>query len=417
MKLDFRLQLAAALVSLVILWGCAAAPKHPAPASSDSKTSGSAEQASSSPPPPPPPPAEQPPVELDGSVSRPAPKSTGPKGEGSRAAPGATYSVVRVFYATDRSATGAVIPAKFYGGGRQVDESLHLGTVDVSIPKDHRIGTIDRPSIMHFEFKEDPAKHIVLLGVTEKSEQEFYAELASRVQSSPGKEAFVFVHGFDNKFEQAAWRTAQLFYDLQFKGAPIMYSWPSQGKLTAYTADEASSEWSTAHLQKFLEQVAAHSHATTVHLIAHSMGNRVLTAALAGIAAQRGAALPMFKQVFLAAPDIDVGLFRQLAATFPSAATHVTLYASSKDEAIVASEKIHRFDRVGDSTHICVVPNIDTVDASAVDTGLIGHAYYGDNRSIISDIFAVMNSGTPPGQRFGMHEKTYQQATYWAFVP
>jgi len=122
--------------------------------------------------------------------------------------------VVRVFYATDRQPTGDSAPGKFYGGDRQLDESLHLGTLDVSIPRDHRMGDIERPSIWRLEFREDPEKHVVLLSLLPKSEQEFYAELASKVQSSASKDAFVFIHGFDNTFEQAAWRTAQLSYDL-----------------------------------------------------------------------------------------------------------------------------------------------------------------------------------------------------------
>ena len=368
--------------------------------------------------PPPPPPSPVPPA----TASSPPHRATASRGP--TAAPTAAlreeknYAVVRVFYATDRQPTGDTAPGKFYGGERQPDETLHLGTLDVSIPRDHRMGQIERPSIWKLEFRQDPDKHVVLLSVAPKSEQEFYAELSSKVESSSNKDAFVFIHGFDNTFEQAAWRTAQLSYDLGFQGAPILYSWPSKGKLTGYAADEATIDWATPHLDKFLETVAAQSHATTVHLIAHSMGNRALTRALAAIAARHaGVVPPLFKNVFLAAPDIDVGVFRQLAATFPSAAAHVTLYASSRDQAIVTSEKIHQYDRAGDSTHICVVPNIDTIDATAVDTGLIGHAYYGDQRSILSDMFEVMRTGAPPGQRFGMHAITLQQMTYWAFSP
>ena len=327
------------------------------------------------------------------------------------------YAVVRVFYATDRQPTGGNAPANVYGGERQLDESLHLGTLDVSIPRDHRMGDIERPSIWSLQFREDPDNNVVLMSVTPKSEQEFYAELTTKVESSAKKDAFVFIHGFDNTFEQAAWRTAQLSYDLGFQGAAIMYSWPSKGKLAEYTADEATIDWATPHLQRFLESLATRSHATTIHLIAHSMGNRALARALYAIAQNQADILPMFKHVFLAAPDVDVGVFRQLAATFPSAANDITLYASSRDEAIAASEKIHQFARAGASTHICVVPKIDTIDASAVDTGLIGHAYFGDNRSILTDIFEVMQNGLPPARRFGMHSATLQQMTYWVLSP
>jgi esterase/lipase superfamily enzyme len=348
----------------------------------------------------------------------PASASRGHRRKYKKAArPDGNYAVVRVFYATDRQPTGDTAPGKFYGGERQTDESLHLGTLEVSIPRDHRMGNIERPSIWRLEFREDPDKHVVLLGVAPKSEQEFYSELATKVASSANKDAFVFIHGFDNTFEQAAWRTAQLSYDLGFQGAPILYSWPSKGELAAYNADEATVDWATPHLEKFLETVAAQSHATTVHLIAHSMGNRALTRALSSIAMKHAGVPPMFQHVFLAAPDIDVGVFRQLAATFPLAAKDVTLYASSRDEAIMASEKLHQFDRVGDSTHICVVPRVDTIDATAVDTGLIGHAYFGDKRSILADMFEVIQTDSPPDKRFGMHAAAVQQMPYWVLNP
>ena len=350
--------------------------------------------------------------------SHPSVGAAAKSGTGSTAAnSGANYAVVKIFYATDRRPTGVDAPGKFYGGDRQLDESLHLGTVNVSIPRDHRMGNIERPSIWRLEFRPDPEKHVVLVGIQPRSEQEFYSELEEKVVSSANKDAFVFVHGFDNTFEDAAERTAQMSYDLGFQGAAIMYSWPSKGKLAEYTADESTIDWTTPHLERFLETLAAQSHATTVHLIAHSMGNRALTRALFAIAERHADVLPMFKHVFLAAPDIDVGVFRQLAATFPSAANDVTLYASSRDEAIMASEKVHQFDRVGDSTHICVMPRIDTIDASAVDTGLIGHAYFGDKRSILTDMFEVIQNGSPPGKRFGMHSATFGQMTYWVLSP
>lgn len=52
-----------------------------------------------------------------------------------------------------------------------------------------------------------------------------------------------------------------------------------------------------------------------------------------------------------------------------------------------------------------------------MDTSLLGHAYYGDNRSILSDIYQVIQSGAPPGQRFGMHSMMFEQSEYWAFQP
>jgi esterase/lipase superfamily enzyme len=327
------------------------------------------------------------------------------------------YHVVRVFYATDRKQSNVTPPVVDYSGERADSDTLSFGTLDVSIPKDHKIGEIERPSILRFEIREDPEKHVVILKVAPKPEAKFFSELSSRVDASSIKQAFVFIHGYDVTFADGARRAAQLAYDLDFDGAPILYSWPSKGELVSYPADEAAIDWSTAHLKQFLEKVASESHATTIHLIAHSMGNRALTASLSSIAKERPAVASMFSQVFLAAPDIDVGLFKQLAATFPTPAGHVTLYASSKDEALKASRKFHQGRRAGDAGDLVVVPNVDTIDATAVDTEFLGHSYYGDKRSLLTDIFSVMKRYDPPDKRFGMRPNRPKNATYWIFSP
>jgi esterase/lipase superfamily enzyme len=60
---------------------------------------------------------------------------------------------------------------------------------------------------------------------------------AARVNKSGKKSAFIFVHGYNVTFEDAARRTAQMSYDLSFDGAPVFYSWPSQGSLGDYLKD------------------------------------------------------------------------------------------------------------------------------------------------------------------------------------
>src|SRR5439155_20187668 len=142
------------------------------------------------------------------------------------------------------------------------------------------------------EFRSDPSLHVVLLSVDRAHEDEFFRDLTTTVRSSTGKQAFVFIHGYANTFEDAASRTAQIAYDLGFDGAPILYSWPSTGTVTGYPADEATVEWTAPHLKEFLEKVASQTHATTVHLIAHSMGSRALVSALCGVASDKPAELP-----------------------------------------------------------------------------------------------------------------------------
>jgi len=331
------------------------------------------------------------------------------------------YAVVRVFYATDRARTGDAQPNAYFNGERSGGDDASFGAVDVSIPYEtHRTGEVERPSIWRLEFREDPNKHVVLLGISPEPADGMLSEISSKVASSNSKQALVFIHGFGVSFAAAARQTAQIAYDLDFDGAPILYSWPSKGKIDVgdYLADEATIEWTVPHLKQFLEKIAKESHATSVHLIAHSMGNRALVRALNSIATEDAAILPMFKQVFLAAPDVDAGVFKQLALVFPQAANRVTLYASSKDKALIVSQGFHKFPRAGEAGSIVtVVSHVDTIDASAVDTGFIGHSYYADNRSILTDIFNLIHADSPPGSRFGIHSIQLNRQSYWEFKP
>ena len=163
---------------------------------------------------------------------------------------------------------------RMYGGGRG---ELELGACEVSVPKDHQVGELESPSVLRLEFREDPERHVVLLGVHPEPAAEFYANLQACIAKSTGKEALVFIHGYNMGFETAVRRTAQIAYDLKFDGAPIVYSWPSQEGLLSYTVDETNVAWTVPHLKDFLLGVARQSGAKSVHLIAHSMGNRALT--------------------------------------------------------------------------------------------------------------------------------------------
>ena len=60
---------------------------------------------------------------------------------------------------------------------------------------------------------------------------------------------------------------------------------------------------------------------------------------------------------------------------------------------------------------------MDSDFASAVDTSLLGHSYYGDNRSIINDIFLVVRSSATPDERPGMIRLERAPKPYWKFRP
>ena len=97
------------------------------------------------------------------------------------------------------------------------------------------------------------------------------------------------------------------------------------------------------------------------------------------------------------------------------AASRITLYFSPNDKALQASKIFHGQVRVGES--LFVLPGVDTIDASAVDTSLLGHSYVAASRSVLSDIFQLVSSNTEPSKRFAMRTLQSPQGTYYAFQP
>lgn len=112
------------------------------------------------------------------------------------------YEVVEVFYGTDRNRrAGEVDPRRLYGGDRG---ELRLGTLEVSIPKDHRMGELEAPRWWRLELRPDPEKHVVLLSVDELPRDDFARRMRERVEATGEREAFVFVHGYNVDFDEAA---------------------------------------------------------------------------------------------------------------------------------------------------------------------------------------------------------------------
>lgn len=326
------------------------------------------------------------------------------------------HAVVEVFYATDRDRTGDADPRQYYGGDRG---ELRYGICRVSIPREHRMGALESPSIWRLEFRPNPDKHVVLLQVQEHDRETYLSNLAARVRASEGKSALLFVHGYNVTFEDAARRTAQLHYDLGFDGAPVFYSWPSRGEFSAYPVDETNVQWTHVHLVEFLRQFVEHSEAEHIYVIAHSMGNRAVTSAISAYLTEHAEAAARFQEIILTAPDIDADVFRsQIAPGLAAFGAPITLYASSHDRALLASKTFHGYPRAGDAGEgLVLIAGIETIDASATDTSLLGHSYYGDAKSVLADLYYLVREGKRPGERFALQTVETPDGRYWVFKP
>ena len=330
------------------------------------------------------------------------------------------FAIVRIFYGTNRARSGKEKASQFYGTERG---ELEFGHLDVNIPAIHKYGQLEtsgRWSIFSYDLGEDALKkkYILLLGVEPLDEQDFHTQLRKHLQSSPTNDIFLFVHGYNASFEDAARRTAQLAYDLDFDGTPMMYSWPSQASATAYTVDEAVVRVSGRKMAGFLANIVQQAGADRIHLIAHSMGNRALIEALSIFAAGQEPAAPaqVFDQIVFTAPDVDRDYFVDIVESIKSLANRVTLYASENDVALRSSAILHGAPRAGlAGDTIVALSGLDTIDMSAVEADRLGHSYFAADDGPINDLFRLFWRGDPPQRRCGMDEQSQGDTGYWQF--
>ena len=350
-------------------------------------------------PPPPPPPS--------GDRGLPAPPGAGTN---RRYQQSQGFATVRIFYGTNRAATGDTKPALFYGKGRG---ELQYGYLNVTIPQIHKEAELEtQPRWAEYTFGMSQAgmrrRYVLLDKITPLPKDDFVRALREQIKGSPSKDLFIFVHGFNNTFEDAARRAAQLAYDLDFDGTPILYSWPSQGSATAYAVDEAAVGISGRKMADFLETVVAQSGAERIHVLAHSMGNRALIEALQTYLAKRAPdkRQHIFGQIVFTAPDVDRDYFMDAIDSVRSAAERVTLYASGNDYALRSSQFLHGAPRAGTAGDVIIkLPGLDTIDMSAVPADALGHSYFAANSGAIYDIFRILWRGDPPPQRCGMGDR------------
>jgi len=333
-------------------------------------------------------------------------------------------NVVRVLFGTNRKIAQKNARIEFTGGR---DSRLHLGGVAVSIPAKHDIGSVERPwsfripfTRLTIGFSEDRNKHFNIRWLGELTPSLFVQELRDAVDAPDIKQAFVFIHGYNVSFDDAAFRTAQLAHDMRFRGAPIFFSWPSRGELENYRYDLDSARFAKKYLVDFLELIKSQSRAEIIHLVAHSMGNDPLMQTLMELKDRHTGGEPLFNEVILAAPDIDLNGFLQLVNGIRGVANGITLYANNSDRAIEASRRYAgNIQRAGGLPPV-IVDGVDTIDVTEIGSSLLSlnHSDYADNPILMDDIRTLFQQSLrPPDERsILLRKKSHDNAVYWKFV-
>lgn len=222
---------------------------------------------------------------------------------------------------------------------------LMIDGVTISIPPDadREIGQVQWPK----RLPADPKKDFTTVAVDPlNSEREAEAWLKTHTKKS--RRVLVFVHGFNNLYEEAVYRFAQIVHDSKADVVPVVFTWPSRGSIFDYNYDKESTNYSRDALEDLLTQIARNPSVDEVTVMAHSMGTWLAVESLRQMAIRQGRIDPKISNVILAAPDLDVDVFAQQYRSFADTAPHFTLFVSRDDRALTLSKHISgNVDRLG----------------------------------------------------------------------
>jgi esterase/lipase superfamily enzyme len=334
------------------------------------------------------------------------------------------FDVVTLFFATNRKegktppasrSQSKSVPQPSFTGDRA--KHLTLGLAQVTIPNANRAtGSIRRPrqiAVLSIDISreaEDPRKHFTMGNLQVLDASRFYA-MASLEGTRPREfkdHAMVFVHGYNTSFEDAIFRTAQLAHDIGFDGVPYAFSWPSKADPLAYPYDRDSADASQGHLAEFLDLIAKRTTAKKIHIVAHSVGARLVVDALYPAKAPSSVARnAKIGEIILAAADIDRSVLESRADSIKAAGKPVTMYVTANDYALAASKKFSGgIPRAGDANdgQPIVLPGVETIDISDGGGGLFSgasHTTFAEKAHVLTDMALLMRGAVhPPNRRF-----------------
>jgi esterase/lipase superfamily enzyme len=281
-----------------------------------------------------------------------------------------------VFIATTRSR--AEDQRVVFGPDRS--DALAFARVEVTVPKNHEIGKIERAK----DGKSgDPAKEFAA------SDLKIYDSGAAftTAVADHGDRVLVFVHGYNTGFDDGVYRVTQIAHDTRYPGTPVLFSWASGAKTRDYVYDKDSSTAARDDLEATLVTLSK-SRVKSIDIIAHSMGNWLAMETLRQLAIAGNRDLDgKLGYVVLASPDIDVDIFKKQMARYGRPDKPFVVLLSADDKALRFSSLIAgKKARVGDdaNTDELAALGVTVVDLSATESGdKLNHAKFADNPVLV----------------------------------
>ncbi|MDM9623512.1 alpha/beta hydrolase [Rhizobium sp. S96] len=247
-------------------------------------------------------------------------------------------SKVAMLVATTREPSGD--PGTLFNGERSAKP--HLTQITVSIPPKREPGTVQWPK----QIPPNPATDFAVTNVQQiDTVEQGRAWFGQHVN---GGHALVFIHGFNNTYEDSVFRLAQIVNDSKMQATPVLFTWPSRAEITAYQYDKESTNYSRTALEQALRTLAADPDVKDITVMAHSMGTWLAMESLRQMGIRDAHVDPKIHNVILASPDIDIQVFAKQFVEMGEPRPKFTIFVSQDDKALAVSSFITgRVSRLG----------------------------------------------------------------------
>ena len=175
-------------------------------------------------------------------------------------------------------------PGEMFTGERALTPSFAEVTVSIPPPSVRKVGEVAWPK----KLPPNPATDFAVLKAEEVTKEQAQRVASASVRKSPDHSVLVFIHGFNNRFEDSVYRFAQIAHDTGTDSAPILVTWPSRGSTLAYGYDRESTNYTRDALETLFQYLARDPEIKEVSVLAHSMGNWLALESLRQMAIRNG---------------------------------------------------------------------------------------------------------------------------------
>jgi esterase/lipase superfamily enzyme len=352
---------------------------------------------------------------------------------------------IDLLYVTDRIPETAEDGSLTYGYGRS--RSASFGSAVVSLKPEMNWEAMERASVesdrstdLTLElnsinelgrFPETPSRIITIDGLPQvhpedvrasrETSELFRREILRRLALAPKDEILVFVHGFNNDFDDAAFTLAELWHYMGRQHVPVLYSWPAgRGGASGYIYDRESGEFTVYHLKNLIREMSSIPEIRTFHLIAHSRGTDVMSSAVRELAlasrSDRGEVPGDIRnsRIILAAPDLDMDVVSQrlIAEQLWRETENITIYTNQSDKAIGLAERffksVKRIGRLGAEdisqeglSSIKQFEGVSFIELMEAEQPSSSHSYFHSDPAASSDLILMVRYGMEPGVENG----------------